>query len=127
MMLCSDVIDANFTQDSPLAKSRPDLLRVPSANDEHVADAEVKLGKTIDAELINLKWEKVHSTSQGKTNDPDAKIEFLHRGGSSISRSSAVGASSQTSCRTHSSPSAGRGCCIYHRPTAGTSSATEAS
>ena len=47
---------------SLLAKYRPDLLHLPSAN---------------GAKTIDLEWVQVHPTGLVKPDDPDAKIKFL--------------------------------------------------
>ena len=97
---------ADFTQNSLLAKYRPDLLHLPTTNGEHCTGDGIKMGEAppnptmqslhpvlppvarsigwrarscqeIGAKTIDLEWVQVHPTGLVKPDDADAKIKFL--------------------------------------------------
>jgi succinate dehydrogenase/fumarate reductase flavoprotein subunit len=77
VILCSGGFGADFSQDSLLAKYRPDLLHLPTTNGEHCTGDAIKMGEKIGAESIDLEWVQVHPTGLVKPDDPDAKVKFL--------------------------------------------------
>merc|ERR1712048_142108 len=77
VILCSGGFGADFTQQSLLAKYRPDLLHLPTTNGEHCTGDGIKMGEAIGAKSIDLEWVQVHPTGLVKPDDPDAKIKFL--------------------------------------------------
>jgi len=68
---------ADFTQQSLLAKHRPDLMHLPTTNGEHCTGDGIKMGEAIGGKTIDLEWVQVHPTGLVKPDDPDAKIKFL--------------------------------------------------
>ncbi|CAE7158773.1 osm1, partial [Symbiodinium pilosum] len=77
VILASGGFGADFTQDSLLAKYRPDLLHLPTTNGEHCTGDGIKMGEAIGAKTIDLEWVQVHPTGLVKPDDADAKIKFL--------------------------------------------------
>merc|ERR1712157_19390 len=77
VILCSGGFGADFSQDSLLAKYRPDLLHLPTTNGEHCTGDGIKLAEAIGAKSIDLEWVQVHPTGLVKPDDPDAMIKFL--------------------------------------------------
>merc|ERR1712050_515659 len=77
MILCSGGFGADFTQQSLLAKYRPDLMHLPTTNGEHCTGDGIKMGEKVGAKAIDLEWVQVHPTGLVKPDDPDAKIKFL--------------------------------------------------
>merc|ERR1719160_92950 len=77
VILASGGFGADFTQDSLLAKYRPDLLHLPTTNGEHCTGDGIKMGEAIGAKSIDLEWVQVHPTGLVKPDDPDAKVKFL--------------------------------------------------
>merc|ERR1719272_2746942 len=68
---------ADFTQDSLLAKYRPDLMHLPTSNGEHCTGDGIKMGEEAGARTIDLEWVQVHPTGLVDTKNPDAKVKFL--------------------------------------------------
>jgi len=68
---------ADFSQDSLLAKYRPDLMHLPTSNGEHCTGDGIKMGEAIGARTIDLEWVQVHPTGLVNPKDPDAKVKFL--------------------------------------------------
>merc|ERR1711874_508665 len=77
VILCSGGFGADFSNDSLLAKYRPDLLHLPTTNGEHCTGDGIKMAEAIGAKSIDLEWVQVHPTGLVKPDDPDAKIKFL--------------------------------------------------
>ncbi|CAE7363127.1 osm1 [Symbiodinium natans] len=77
VILASGGFGADFTQNSLLAKYRPDLLHLPTTNGEHCTGDGIKMGEEIGAKTIDLEWVQVHPTGLVKPDDADAKIKFL--------------------------------------------------
>merc|ERR1712051_600362 len=77
VILCSGGFGADFSQDSLLAKYRPDLMHLPTTNGAHCTGDGIKMGEAIGGKSIDLEWVQVHPTGLVKTDDPDAKIKFL--------------------------------------------------
>merc|ERR1711988_1471453 len=77
VILCSGGFGADFSQNSLLAKYRPDLLHLPTTDGEHCTGDGIKMGEAIGAQTIDLEWVQVHPTGLVKADDPDAKIKFL--------------------------------------------------
>merc|ERR1712003_386077 len=77
VILCSGGFGADFSNDSLLAKYRPDLLHLPTTNGEHCTGDGIKMGEAIGAKTIDLEWVQVHPTGLVKPDDPDAKVKFL--------------------------------------------------
>merc|ERR1719421_2080673 len=77
VILCTGGFGADFSNDSLLAKYRPDLLHLPTTNGEHCTGDGIKMGEAIGAKTIDLEWVQVHPTGLVKPDDPDAKIKFL--------------------------------------------------
>merc|ERR1712187_909933 len=77
VILASGGFGADFTQQSLLAKYRPDLMHWPTTNGEHCTGDGIKMGEAIGAKSIDLEWVQVHPTGLVKPDDPDAKIKFL--------------------------------------------------
>merc|ERR1712232_1417382 len=77
VILCSGGFGADFTQQSLLAKYRPDLLHLPTTNGEHCTGDGIKMGMAVGAQTIDLEWVQVHPTGLVKADDADAKIKFL--------------------------------------------------
>jgi flavocytochrome c len=77
VILASGGFGADFTQDSLLAKYRPDLMHLPTTNGEHCTGDGIKMGEAIGGKSIDLEWVQVHPTGLVKPDDPDAKIKFL--------------------------------------------------
>lgn len=68
---------ADFSNDSLLAKYRPDLMHLPTSNGEHCTGDGIKMGTAIGAKTIDLEWVQVHPTGLVNPKDPDAKVKFL--------------------------------------------------
>merc|ERR1719262_548067 len=77
VIICTGGFGADFTQNSLLAKYRPDLLHLPTTNGEHCTGDGIKMGEAIGAKTIDLEWVQVHPTGLVKPDDPDAKVKFL--------------------------------------------------
>merc|ERR1712151_1291153 len=77
VILCSGGFGADFTQQSLLAKYRPDLMHLPTTNGEHCTGDGIKMGEKVGAKSVDLEWVQVHPTGLVKPDDPDAKIKFL--------------------------------------------------
>eukprot|EP00927_Polykrikos_kofoidii_P064404 TRINITY_DN595_c0_g1_i10.p1 TRINITY_DN595_c0_g1~~TRINITY_DN595_c0_g1_i10.p1 ORF type:complete len:1039 (-),score=122.65 TRINITY_DN595_c0_g1_i10:206-3322(-) len=77
VILASGGFGADFTQQSLLAKYRPDLMHLPTTNGEHCTGDGIKMGELVGAKSIDLEWVQVHPTGLVKPDDPDAKIKFL--------------------------------------------------
>merc|ERR1711963_1326680 len=77
VILCSGGFGADFTQQSLLAKYRPDLMHLPTTNGEHCTGDGIKMGEAVGGKSIDLEWVQVHPTGLVKPDDPDAKIKFL--------------------------------------------------
>merc|ERR1711874_327516 len=77
VILCSGGFGADFSNDSLLAKYRPDLLHLPTTNGEHCTGDGIKMAEAIGGKSIDLEWVQVHPTGLVKPDDPDAKIKFL--------------------------------------------------
>lgn len=77
VILASGGFGADFSQDSLLAKYRPDLLHLPTTNGEHCTGDGIKMGEAVGAKTIDLEWVQVHPTGLVKPDDADAKIKFL--------------------------------------------------
>jgi len=77
VILATGGFGADFTQQSLLAKYRPDLLHLPTTNGEHCTGDGIKMGEAIGSKTIDLEWVQVHPTGLVKPDDPDAKIKFL--------------------------------------------------
>ncbi|CAE7701070.1 osm1, partial [Symbiodinium sp. CCMP2456] len=56
VILASGGFGADFTQNSLLAKYRPDLLHLPTTNGEHCTGDGIKMGEEIGAKTIDLEW-----------------------------------------------------------------------
>eukprot|EP00438_Fugacium_kawagutii_P031208 Skav220803 [mRNA] locus=scaffold150:417785:422163:+ [translate_table: standard] len=68
VILATGGFGADFTDDSLLAKYRPDLLHLPTTNGDHTTGDGIKMGEAIGARSIDLEWVQ---------DDPEAKIKFL--------------------------------------------------
>merc|ERR1719172_178942 len=77
VIICTGGFGADFTQNSLLAKYRPDLMHLPTTNGEHCTGDGIKMGEAIGAKSVDLEWVQVHPTGLVKPDDPDAKIKFL--------------------------------------------------
>merc|ERR1712048_751349 len=77
VILASGGFGADFTQNSLLAKYRPDLLHLPTTNGEHCTGDGIKMGEAVGAKTIDLDWAQVHPTGLVKPDDADAKIKIL--------------------------------------------------
>merc|ERR1719331_422087 len=77
VILCSGGFGADFSNNSLLAKYRPDLLHLPTTNGEHCTGDGIKMGEAIGAKSVDLEWVQVHPTGLVKQDDADAKIKFL--------------------------------------------------
>merc|ERR1719382_2406718 len=77
VILATGGFGADFSNDSLLAKYRPDLLHLPTTNGEHCTGDGIKMGEVIGAKTIDLEWVQVHPTGLVKPDDADAKIKFL--------------------------------------------------
>jgi succinate dehydrogenase/fumarate reductase flavoprotein subunit len=77
VILATGGFGADFTQDSLLAKYRPDLMDLPTTNGDHTTGDGIKMGEAIGAKSIDLEWVQVHPTGLVEPDDPDAKIKFL--------------------------------------------------
>merc|ERR1711959_818068 len=77
VILCSGGFGADFTQQSLLAKYRPDLMHLPTTNGEHCTGDGIKMGEAVGAKSIDLEWVQVHPTGLVNPKDPDAKVKFL--------------------------------------------------
>merc|ERR1719267_266937 len=77
VILCSGGFGADFSNNSLLAKYRPDLLHLPTTNGEHCTGDGIKMGEAIGAKTVDLEWVQVHPTGLVKPDDADAKIKFL--------------------------------------------------
>jgi len=77
VILCSGGFGADFSQDSLLAKYRPDLMHLPTTNGAHCTGDGIKMGEAIGGKSVDLEWVQVHPTGLVKADDPDAKIKFL--------------------------------------------------
>ncbi len=63
VILATGGFGADFTNDSLLAKYRPDLLHLPTTNGEHCTGDGIKISEAIGAKLIDMEWiqASVHS------------------------------------------------------------------
>lgn len=77
VILATGGFGADFTEDSLLAKYRPDLLHLPTTNGDHTTGDGIKMGEAIGARSIDLEWVQVHPTGLVEPDDPEAKIKFL--------------------------------------------------
>ncbi|CAK9034434.1 unnamed protein product [Durusdinium trenchii] len=77
VILATGGFGADFTEDSLLAKYRPDLLHLPTTNGDHTTGDGIKMGEAIGAKSIDLEWVQVHPTGLVEPDDPEAKIKFL--------------------------------------------------
>merc|ERR1712159_792710 len=77
VIICTGGFGADFSQNSLLAKYRPDLMHLPTTNGEHCTGDGIKMGEAIGAKTIDLEWVQVHPTGLVKPDEPDAKIKFL--------------------------------------------------
>ncbi|CAJ1386937.1 unnamed protein product [Effrenium voratum] len=77
VILATGGFGADFTEDSLLAKYRPDLLALPTTNGDHTTGDGIKMGEAIGARSIDLEWVQVHPTGLVEPDDPEAKIKFL--------------------------------------------------
>merc|ERR1712172_250649 len=77
VIFASGGFGADFTQQSLLAKYRPDLMHLPTTNGEHCTGDGIKMGEAVGAKSIDLEWVQIHPTGLVKPDDPDAKIKFL--------------------------------------------------
>jgi len=77
VILATGGFGADFTNDSLLAKYRPDLLHLPTTNGEHCTGDGIKISEAIGAKLIDMEWIQVHPTGLVKPDDADAKVKFL--------------------------------------------------
>merc|ERR1719218_171941 len=77
VIFASGGFGADFTQQSLLAKYRPDLMHLPTTNGEHCTGDGIKMGEAVGAKSIDLEGVQVHPTGLVKPDDPDAKIKFL--------------------------------------------------
>jgi len=77
VIICTGGFGADFTNQSLLAKYRPDLMHLPTTNGEHCTGDGIKMGEAIGAKTIDLEWVQVHPTGLVKPDEPDAKIKFL--------------------------------------------------
>merc|ERR1719207_199427 len=77
VIICTGGFGADFSQNSLLAKYRPDLLHLPTTNGEHCTGDGIKMGEAIGAQTIDLEWVQVHPTGLVKPDDADAKVKFL--------------------------------------------------
>merc|ERR1719399_996089 len=68
---------ADFSQDSLLAKYRPDLMHLPTSNGEHCTGDGIKMGEAIGARTLDLEWVQVPPTGLVNPKDADAKVKFL--------------------------------------------------
>eukprot|EP00913_Durusdinium_trenchii_P001022 g940.t1 len=62
VILATGGFGADFTEDSLLAKYRPDLLHLPTTNGDHTTGDGIKMGEAIGAKSIDLEWVQVHPT-----------------------------------------------------------------
>ena len=75
VILCSGGFGADFSNDSLLAKYRPDLLHLPTSNGEHCTGDGIKMGEAIGAKSVDLEWVQVHPTGLVKPDSlPDAQV-----------------------------------------------------
>jgi succinate dehydrogenase/fumarate reductase flavoprotein subunit len=77
VILASGGFGADFSNNSLLAKHRPDLVHLPTTNGEHCTGDGIKMGEQIGAKTIDLEWVQVHPTGLVKPDEPDAKVKFL--------------------------------------------------
>merc|ERR1719382_1991758 len=77
VILATGGFGADFSNDSLLAKYRPDLLHLPTTNGEHCTGDGIRMGQEVGGKIIDLEWVQVHPTGLVKEDDPDAKIKFL--------------------------------------------------
>merc|ERR1719169_315125 len=54
VIFCSGGFGADFTQQSLLAKYRPDLMHLPTTNGEHCTGDGIKMGEKVGAKAIDL-------------------------------------------------------------------------
>jgi succinate dehydrogenase/fumarate reductase flavoprotein subunit len=100
VIFASGGFGADFTQNSLLAKYRPDLLHLPTTNGEHCTGDGIKMGEAIGAKTIDLEWVQVHPTGLVKPDDPDARSSsWLRRrcAASVVSSSTRTASASPTS------------------------------
>jgi len=77
VVIASGGFGADFSQDSLLAKYRPDLTHLPTTNGEHCTGDGIKMSERVGAKSIDLEWVQVHPTGLVNLKDPDAKVKFL--------------------------------------------------
>eukprot|EP00933_Yihiella_yeosuensis_P061929 TRINITY_DN647_c0_g1_i1.p1 TRINITY_DN647_c0_g1~~TRINITY_DN647_c0_g1_i1.p1 ORF type:complete len:508 (-),score=154.36 TRINITY_DN647_c0_g1_i1:330-1853(-) len=77
VILATGGFGADFTENSLLAKYRPDLMNLPTTNGDHTTGDGIKMGEAIGAKSVDLEWVQVHPTGLVEPDDPDAKIKFL--------------------------------------------------
>eukprot|EP00931_Biecheleriopsis_adriatica_P050588 TRINITY_DN292_c0_g1_i1.p1 TRINITY_DN292_c0_g1~~TRINITY_DN292_c0_g1_i1.p1 ORF type:complete len:526 (-),score=151.54 TRINITY_DN292_c0_g1_i1:141-1661(-) len=77
VILATGGFGADFTENSLLAKYRPDLMHLPTTNGDHTTGDGIKMGEAIGARSIDLEWVQVHPTGLVEPEDPEAKIKFL--------------------------------------------------
>ena len=59
VILATGGFGADFTDNSLLAKHRPDLMHLPTTNGDHTTGDGIKLGEAIGARCIDLEWVQV--------------------------------------------------------------------
>merc|ERR1719218_253201 len=77
VIFASGGFGADFSNDSLLAKYRPDLMHLPTTNGEHCTGDGIKMGEAIGGKTVDLEWVQVHPTGLVKPDGADAKIKFL--------------------------------------------------
>ena len=77
VIICSGGFGADFSNNSLLAKHRPDLMHLPTTNGEHCTGDGIKMGEAAGGKSIDLEWVQVHPTGLVKPDDAEAKLKFL--------------------------------------------------
>eukprot|EP00398_MALV-I-01_sp_L67-1_P000021 gene22-655_t len=75
VIVCTGGFGADFTQDSLLAKHRPDLMHLPTTNGEHCTGDGLKMCMAVGGNTLDLEWVQVHPTGLVKHGDEDANLD----------------------------------------------------
>ena len=76
VILASGGFGADFAHNSLLAQYRPDMMHLPTTNEEHCTGDGIKMGEAIGGNSIDIEWVQVIPTGLVKPDDPDTNQFF---------------------------------------------------
>lgn len=77
VVLATGGYGADFSENSLLAKARPDLLHLSTTNGDHCTGDGIKMGQSIGANVVGIEYVQVHPTGLVDPADPNSKVKFL--------------------------------------------------